>query len=319
MGYTIGELIRRDLIERNMHRVIMFVGAGGSGKSWAALRIAYEIDPKFKIDNVVFNYDQFLKLVNSDRLRAGSVMIWDEVGTGVSTRNFYTEQNKAISNIFQIIRHRNLAIIFTAPDLKFLDSHPRSMLSNIVEMKNINRNNGYSEVRWTKLDRNIGLNTTYAKLPKARVDGRPVSSSILRVKRPPARLVNSYEQRAADYKHGLTTREELKQEKRQEDNEKNSLSISELVKRVLINVGAVTKTFRNGRTMIVSRLIEAHYNIGGRKANQVKTLVEAQLSNTHGNTSHLKLSKGGFGKFSQRNSEDTITVDSNKEDKEAVM
>ena len=104
-----------------------------SGKSFSAISLAEDIDPYFNVDRIVFHPQEFIALLDMG-LPKGSVILWEEVGVSLSSRDWYREQNKIISSLFETFRRHNLILIMTVPNVKFIDSRIRSMIHGFAEM-----------------------------------------------------------------------------------------------------------------------------------------------------------------------------------------
>ncbi len=104
-----------------------------SGKSYSAITLAEDIDPYFNVDRIVFHPKEFVSLLDVG-LPKGSVIIWEEVGVSLSSRDWYREQNKIISSLFETFRRHNLILIMTVPNVKFIDSRIRAMIHGFAEM-----------------------------------------------------------------------------------------------------------------------------------------------------------------------------------------
>jgi len=128
--------IKDRVTKYNKNCLIIFVGETGSGKSYAALRMAEIIDPDFDISRVHFDTEAFLTNVNNGRLdgtlKKGSVIIYDEIGVGHSSRNFYDSVNKALNFVFQSFRKDNFVVFMTAPKLKFIDIQVRELAHQLI-------------------------------------------------------------------------------------------------------------------------------------------------------------------------------------------
>lgn len=116
----------RTELNNNKSQDMMITGGRGEGKSTLALAIASKIDLLFTIRNVVFTGEQFLTA--ADELEKGSVLIIDEAGTqqsGLSSRNFMSSDNKDMSDVWQMIRTKQIMTIMISLDSGRIDNRVR--------------------------------------------------------------------------------------------------------------------------------------------------------------------------------------------------
>ena len=96
-------------------------GEEGSGKSVLAQQYAKELDPKFNIDNICFNADQFI-----ERLKKApkySCIILDEAFSSANSRSALTEVNRSLIGVATEMRQRNLFVIIVIPSFFDLDKY----------------------------------------------------------------------------------------------------------------------------------------------------------------------------------------------------
>lgn len=124
-------------INRNQNFIGVVYGPTGSGKSLLAMRIAEKLDPDFTLDHLVFTVKDLMDVLDSG-LKRGNVIIFDEAGTGLSARDWYTAQNKFMNYILQTFRQDNIILILTVPDITFIDSNVRKLLHATIKTNNIN-------------------------------------------------------------------------------------------------------------------------------------------------------------------------------------
>ena len=120
-------------IRMNQNYILLIVGGVGTGKSYSGITLAEDIDPYFNVDRIIFHPQDFISLLETS-LPKGSVIMWEEVGVSLSSRDWYKEQNKVISSLFETFRRHNLILIMTVPFVKFIDSRIRSMIHGFAEM-----------------------------------------------------------------------------------------------------------------------------------------------------------------------------------------
>lgn len=136
-----------DRVRKNQNYIILIVGGVGTGKSYMGMRFAEDIDPYFDINRILFHAKDFVELLDLG-LPKGSVIMWEEVGVGLSSRDWYKSQNKLISSLFETFRRHNLILIMTVPNINFIDSRIRSMVHGYAEM--IDPTFAGGQFGWTK-------------------------------------------------------------------------------------------------------------------------------------------------------------------------
>lgn len=118
-------------IRANLNVIIGIVGPPGAGKSSLAMRIAEILRDKygmsFSVDNVFFDPAEFLEALSQRH----SVVILDEAGVAINSRNFMQDLNKAINFAVQTTRFKNSVMIFVAPHIRFIDKAVRTLIMHI--------------------------------------------------------------------------------------------------------------------------------------------------------------------------------------------
>jgi len=202
------EVIKKILrqIKTGTGQNIMATGMPGSGKSWSCLTMAVEItkvtgkpfDPNV---HIVFTLDEFWKLYNDQELcPPGSVIIFEEVGVNVNSKQFMSKTNVFFGKVFQTMRYRGIAVMLNTPSLGFLDKTPRSLLHWHFSTKSLNRKKGYCEMKPKMVE--IDQQTGQLYFPFSRLrDHQRITR--LRVTKPPEDIIKVYEKRAKEFKDNL--------------------------------------------------------------------------------------------------------------------
>ncbi len=120
-------------IKFDLNAMVAITGEMGTGKSSLALRMAEilsdEYGLKFKgVKDIYFNLDDLKTELASAKHR---VMIVDEAGVQLYSRDFAKEANKEIVKIAQMLRFRNSVIIWTLPHFGFLDKGVRLLIHHV--------------------------------------------------------------------------------------------------------------------------------------------------------------------------------------------
>ena len=198
------ESIQKRLLVHNQNWLCVVCGGTGTGKSYSALRLASMVDPTFNIDRVVFRVEDFMKLLNAGNLVKGNAIMFDEAGVNMNSREWYSVQNKCISYLLQTFRHRNLAVIFTTPNLSYIDKAVRGLFHCYIETQRIDRreNKVVARIYRLKVLRDGKILFPYPKEKRSGTD-RTVAKNIFRINKPDPMLTANYEKKADEFKEYL--------------------------------------------------------------------------------------------------------------------
>jgi ABC-type dipeptide/oligopeptide/nickel transport system ATPase component len=124
-------------IKNNKNFLGIVYGPTGSGKSYACLTLAEVLDSHFSSENIVFKGLDFINLIESGKLRKGSVIIFEEAGVEINNRDWQSKINKMMNYLMQTFRHRNYIVLFNAPYMDFIDSATLKMFHAYFETDSI--------------------------------------------------------------------------------------------------------------------------------------------------------------------------------------
>lgn len=172
-------------IDHNQNMLIAITGGTGSGKTWTALRLAEQLSTErgvpFTVDNVCLSVKDLLSLVVNGNLPKGSVILMDESGISANNRNWQSTNNKMLQFLLQTFRHRNIIVLFTSPDLAFVDKASRKLLHLWFETARIDRvkHVNWCIPKWVKVNQSTG--DFYFNLPRVYEDGKMIPTCMARV------------------------------------------------------------------------------------------------------------------------------------------
>ncbi len=115
--------VKKRVLTKDRDWVCVIDGEEGSGKSVLAQQIAKFLDPNFTIDNIVFNSDDFLKIIKDPKTKKGSAIVLDEAFSAANSRSSLTEVNRSMIGVATEMRQKNLFVIFCIPSFFDLDKY----------------------------------------------------------------------------------------------------------------------------------------------------------------------------------------------------
>jgi len=218
------ELGRKVLIEYPLHItkvenecfLALFVGMPGRGKTFAATRLAEQLDDTFDIDRVCVTYQEFLRQLNilanaweNHEDVAGRVVIFDEFQRSASARKWMTSVNMAITDVLHTFRYLNLIVIFTTPHLSFIDVNARAVMHMNVTMKEKRPEMGlsrgelsFSEIKNSPSDPSDKL---YHYAPRVFTPNGAVRVGSVWFEKPSARMQKLVNAKVNAFKHSVLT------------------------------------------------------------------------------------------------------------------
>lgn len=153
---------------------LFLVGAQGSGKSRSSLHLgirAGEEIAKIKGGTWEDYFPRDLSQVfvgdpesHADALKhikKNHIYILDDAGVSINARNFMTNYNKSLNDIFQTVRTDNAIIIINAPDNFLIDNVPRSIVSHYGEVSESQHADGYNFIKIFKMERKFREGKTH--------------------------------------------------------------------------------------------------------------------------------------------------------------
>ena len=299
-GEFITDNIKDRLLKRNQNWLAVICGGTGSGKSYSALRLAESLDASFNIDRVVFGSGEFMELINSGKLQAGNVIIYDEAGVGIPAREFATLSNRLLMYVAQTFRHRNLGVIFTVPSFSFIDVQARRLLHAYIETLSINRHENVCITKFMNIQVNPRINDkVYYKYPRF-VDeaGKIKVIERFRIAKPSKELIKAYELKRCGFTDRLNRSVEAQLKHSQEKTNAQEWNADEVADRLMQDLDSIMVSSGNHKELRISpELIMNSEGVGRQKAAIVRRIIEqrikkADIANTHGAPIPLTI-KGG--------------------------
>lgn len=180
-------------IKNNKNFMAMVTGPTGSGKSWATLSLAEELNEDFNITRVVFSFKQLMEIVNDPQYKnkKGICIVFDEAGIDVNSKNFMSKINKSFNYLIQTFRHRNFILLFTAPYPDFVDSATRKMFHCHMETIKINKELKTTYLKPKLIQYNGNMKKYYYKYLIVR--GKKIKK--IEVPKPSDELIRLYEEK----------------------------------------------------------------------------------------------------------------------------
>lgn len=283
------DYILKRVLQQNRNFICIVVGSPGSGKSYACLTFAEMLmkrqDKLFKIENVCFGAKEFMDRTATGKVKKGNVVIFEEGGVGMDSRNFYTATNKTLAYVFEVFRTDNIVLFINVPDISFIDKKIRVLAHAIIEMKKINYNKkiSYGTIKFIETSGNS--KKQYNKHLRS-VKTKTMKITNWRFPKPGENIIKEYEDKRKKYTDEIkldaiaAITDTEKEKKRTRD---RTLTIKDYINLLITKNGSIINV-KNRYTHIYGGTKRIHGNkicidleIGERKAKLISQVLEGKF------------------------------------------
>ena len=194
-------------IKRNKNNIGLFIGATGSGKSYACISEAQQIDPEFDIKKqVVFKLSSVMKLLNDDafKKKKWKIVIYEEFQISASNRAWQSTMNKMINYLFSTFRHQNIILFINCPYRDFIDSQTLKLIHSIQAMQGIDRKKKVAKVSVKIMQYNDRMKKFYEhSLYFIDSDKKVKQVGLIQIKKPDDASCKIYEEMKTEFTNKL--------------------------------------------------------------------------------------------------------------------
>lgn len=192
-------------IRNNLNFIGLFEGPTGIGKSWSAIRIAWEIDPSFEARQIAFSFERIMKIINADwfKKKKWKVIVFDEAQTDINSRTWQSLTNKLMNYLLSTFRHQNIILLFTTPYSDFIDLSSRKLLHCIFVCKGWDKKSKKSLIRPKLQQYNSKMKKFYEHSLYVKTGKGAAKLIHWSVDVPPPHLIDPYEKAKTKFTHAL--------------------------------------------------------------------------------------------------------------------
>lgn len=153
-------IAKRITSEYNQHATLLIWASTGAGKSYAGMSICEKVsqyvaeikggEPTdyFDVDNIaIITQAEIIRILSTKMDTRYCCIMTDDVGTGWNSRDFMTEFNRLMNDIWQTFRTRNNFLCLTLPDPMLIDKVPRDMVKYVAKIEASHFDFGYVEAK----------------------------------------------------------------------------------------------------------------------------------------------------------------------------
>jgi len=203
-GEIFNKWLHSRLIRNNKNVLSAELGSTGSGKSYRDLRKAelwydFHFKSKFPVENICFGVAQTMNILSIGNLKKGSILIVEEAGVNLGSRNWQSKVSKMFNFVLQSFRSMNIGIFFNLPYLSMLDSQARHLLHYYAESSGIDYEKQQNKCKPFFLQVAQGTGKIYRHYPKVKINGKTTKVQRFNYSMPSKYLIDAYEEKKAKY------------------------------------------------------------------------------------------------------------------------
>lgn len=207
-GIIFNKWLESRLIKHNKNVLSAELGPTGSGKSYRDLRkvelwYEYYFKEKYPTENICFGIASVIERLSKGNLRRGEVLIVEEAGVNLGSRDWQSKFSKMFNYILQSFRSMNIALFLNLPYLSMLDSQARHLLHYYAESVGIDYKTGINKCKPFFIQVAQGTGKIYRHYPMVRLNGRNIKVKRFNYSMPSKYLIDAYEAKKEKYLKGL--------------------------------------------------------------------------------------------------------------------
>lgn len=284
-------ILRRKIWDRvhkeDKNYMCIVCGQTGEGKSEFGLRLCELLDPNFSKDQVAFELDEFMSLVEDRSYDEGSAILFDEVGVALDAATHYDQDQLKINRILQTWREQNRILVMTAPHIRLIQKKSRGLLHGQFDMKTIDLEHHMSTAFYRHFSQDTDTGDVWKKNPRLRdpTDHATKQYQTVSLYKPSPDLVDPYQEKKIAFNDRLN--KQVKEEVMPDEDEpdvdpEDKLSPSEVAHKLLADddVESVISTHGgNGTKYVDADLIAMDFPyLSTREAKKAKKALEREVS-----------------------------------------
>lgn len=183
-------------LNTNRNWLAIIAGETGSGKSWTAAKMGEDLSAMtnrpFTSKNIVFEADALLEFIQNSKPR--SVIVLDEAGVELAAREFMSQRNRSMGKVFQVFRYKQLALIWTLPDLSMIDIQIRKLIHSFIETQPIDYVREKTRVKWFNIYIDRWTGDITRQFPRVKINGVTYVARGFSFGKPNMDIIKPYEQ-----------------------------------------------------------------------------------------------------------------------------
>lgn len=182
-------------LNTNRNWLAIITGETGSGKSWTSARMGEDLSKMtgrpFTSKNIVFEADALLEFIQNSKPR--SVVVLDEAGVELAAREFMSQRNRSMGKVFQVFRYKQLALIWTLPDLSMIDIQIRKLCHTFMETMPIDYVHEKTQVKWFNIYIDRWTGDITRQFPRVRINNVTYVARGFKFGKPSPEIIQPYE------------------------------------------------------------------------------------------------------------------------------
>jgi len=135
------QLILRTRLKHKKAVNVVVTGEAGEGKSYEAWTLCLLIDPKFTVDQIVYTYASYMKLLR--HLPMGRAIMFDEPSYAMGKRDWYKQINKVLVQTIESQRFKVHPLFIPIINKSLLD---KTIRDHLIQYQVIVKDRGRAEV-----------------------------------------------------------------------------------------------------------------------------------------------------------------------------
>ncbi len=205
MSSIIINQIRQRIFHKNKNFCLVVCGGTGEGKSSLSIAIAQAIDASLTTKRILWEEEDIFKVVQDANWQHGWGLVFEELGTKLDNREWYSITNKSMTYLLQTWRYKKACFVANVPELSFIDKKAIKLFHAFAQPISINQRAKQVIAKFFWLQHNPRTGKTYFKYPRIKLNGVVKVVKEFRISLPSQELWDAYEKIMVHEKNKIAT------------------------------------------------------------------------------------------------------------------
>lgn len=273
--------VRREVFYSRRNVNILITGKTQTRKSTISVALARMLCEKFDLEKhlAVIRADRLLQILKDTKFKRGWVVVADDFGVGLNHRQWHSFLNKALNYSMMTHGFKGIIMIVNVPYESYIDKDTRLLFDYEITLLSKNDSERCAKVKIEQLHHieKRGTTETYKVFPRIKFPNGVIKiARSFKIHYPPEDIMKKYFEISSEAKNTLYHDLHAESQEINQRKARQNFSLDYYVEEVMKRPDEFKKIWQH-RPLIDMSILRNEFQVGGKRAEQIKTAVEKKL------------------------------------------